>query len=126
MKENNDTNTEELTGKTKDKKNDSKISLSMILGGDFLLLPMLQRQIKLIVLIIALCIFYISNRYSFQQEQIEINKLQNELTQVKYKAQTRSSEFLRASRQSKLQEDLEKEHSDLKMPAQSPFILKRE
>lgn len=125
MKERDENMTEELTGKTEGK-NDTKISLSMILGGDFLLLPMLQRQIKLIVLIIALCIFYISNRYSFQQEQIEINKLQNELIQVKYKAQTRSSEFLRASRQSKLQEDLEKEHSDLKMPAQSPFILNRD
>lgn len=125
MKERYENMTEELTGKTEEK-NDTKISLSMILGGDFLLLPMLQRQIKLIVLIIALCIFYISNRYSFQQEQIEINKLQNELIQVKYKAQTRSSEFLRASRQSKLQEDLEKEHSDLKMPAQSPFILNRD
>lgn len=125
MKERDENMTEELTGKAEGK-NDTKISLSMILGGDFLLLPMLQRQIKLIVLIIALCIFYISNRYSFQQEQIEINKLQNELIQVKYKAQTRSSEFLRASRQSKLQEDLEKEHSDLKMPAQSPFILNRD
>lgn len=125
MKERDENMTEELTGKTEGK-NNTKISLSMILGGDFLLLPMLQRQIKLIVLIIALCIFYISNRYSFQQEQIEINKLQNELIQVKYKAQTRSSEFLRASRQSKLQEDLEKEHSDLKMPAQSPFILNRD
>lgn len=101
-----------------------RLSLSAIMGGDFLLI--LQKQIKLIILIIVLCIFYISNRYSFQQEQIEITRLKNQLETARYKAQTRSSQFLKASRQSELQNKLDKEKSKLTIPAQSPFILEKD
>ena len=51
-----------------------------------------------------LTIFYISNRYSCQQEMIEIDKLKKDLTDIKYDALTRSSELMEKSRQSRIEE----------------------
>ena len=86
----------------KQKKNTSGkgMSLKSILGGDILANDFLKRQTKLLILIMILTIFYISNRYSCQQEMIEIDKLKKDLTDIKYDALTRSSELMEKSRQS--------------------------
>ena len=42
------------------------------------------------------------NRYSCQQEMIEIDKLKKDLTDIKYDALTRSSELMEKSRQSRI------------------------
>ena len=43
-----------------------------------------------LVLIMVFIIFYIHNRYASQQQQIEIDRLKKELTDIKYDALTRS------------------------------------
>ena len=40
---------------------------------------------------------YIHNRYASQQQQIEIDRLKKELTDIKYDALTRSSELMAVS-----------------------------
>lgn len=58
----------------------------------------------MLILIVLLTILYIDNRYSSQQELIEIDRLKKELTDIKYDALTISSELTERSRQSRIEE----------------------
>ena len=85
---------------TSQQESDSHITLKSILGGDILAHSFLKRQANLLILIVLLTILYIDNRYSSQQELIEIDRLKKELTDIKYDALTISSELTERSRQS--------------------------
>ena len=61
-------------------------TLRKILGGDFLTADVMRRQIGVIILVAFLTMIYVSNRYSCQQDLLEINELQKELKDAKYKA----------------------------------------
>lgn len=103
----------------------SNASLRSILGGDFLTTDWLRRQLGVIILIAIFTIIYISNRYSSQQELIEIDKLKKELQDIKYDALTRSSELLEKSRRSRIEEYLKETHdSTLQTATIPPFKLK--
>ena len=71
-----------------------KMGLKSWLDGDMLLSPFLQRHLGLIILIFALIIVYVSNRYAFQREQVEIQRLRTELNDVKNEALARSGELM--------------------------------
>ena len=51
------------------------MSIRSILGGDILANDFFKRQTRLLILIMILTVLYIDNRYSSQQELIEIDKL---------------------------------------------------
>lgn len=102
-----------------------KLSLRSILGGDILANDFLRRQVKLIILIMILTVLYIDNRYSAQQDLIEIDKLKKELTDIKYDALTRSSELMEKSRQSKIEEYVASEGSELQTATSRPYLLKK-
>lgn len=51
------------------------MSIRNILGGDILANDFFKRQTRLLILIMILTVLYIDNRYSSQQELIEIDKL---------------------------------------------------
>lgn len=98
-----------------------------ILGGDILTGRFMRNQIKLIILIVFFAIIYISNRYSSQQEQIEIANLKETLKDIKYDALTRSSELTEKSRQSKIEEYLhETGDSMLCTATSSPYAIKKD
>ena len=111
----------------KQKKNTSGkgMSLKSILGGDILANDFLKRQTKLLILIMILTIFYISNRYSCQQEMIEIDKLKKDLTDIKYDALTRSSELMEKSRQSRIEEYISTQQSELQTATNPPYLIKQ-
>jgi hypothetical protein len=101
------------------------ISLREILGGDILTTQALRNQIWLIVLIVAITIIYISNRYSSQQELIEIDKLNTELKDAKYKALSSSSRLTERCRESHVLEILKtNKDSVLHIADQPPYIIK--
>ncbi len=108
--------------KSSEKKKEKKKGgwLSSILGGDILANDVFRQQWKLMVLIL----FYIDNRYSCQQQLIELDKLKVELTDMKYDALTRSSELMEKSRQSKIQEYIESKQSDLEIATTPPYLIK--
>ena len=89
---------EVVNKKTEEGKKKNRTSLKSILGGDILATDFFRRQTKLLVLIMVFIIFYIHNRYASQQQQIEIDRLKKELTDIKYDALTRSSELMEKSR----------------------------
>ena len=68
------------------------ITWRSILGGE-VLVHLMRKQANLIILIMILVILYIDNRYSSQQEMIEIDRLKKELIDTKYDALTISSEL---------------------------------
>ena len=111
----------------KQKKNTSGkgMSLKSILGGDILANDFLKRQTKLLILIMILTIFYISNRYSCLQEMIEIDKLKKDLTDIKYDALTRSSELMEKSRQSRIEEYISTQQSELQTATNPPYLIKK-
>lgn len=103
----------------------SNVSLREILGGDILTAGWLRRQMGLIVLCTFFAIIYITNRYSAEQEMIEIEKLKTELTEMRYRALTRSSELTVRTRQSQVERSLRgTPDSVLQTPKEPPFLIK--
>lgn len=102
----------------------STFSLRKILGGDVLSTSFMRRQVWLFLLIALFIVVYIGNRYSCQQDIIEIDALQKELKDAKYKALSSNSKLTEQSRQSNVLEMLKNnKDSTLKMPNQPPYII---
>lgn len=99
-------------------------SLRKILGGDILSAAIIRRQVWLILLIVFFMITYVSNRYSCQQDIIEIDKLHQQLTDAKYKALSSESELTELSRESNVLEMLkDNKDSVLKIASQPPYFI---
>lgn len=99
-------------------------SLRKILGGDILSATIIRRQVWLILLIVFFMIIYVSNRYSCQQDIIEIDKLHQQLTDAKYKALSSESELTELSRESNVLEMLkDNKDSVLKIASQPPYFI---
>ena len=111
---------EAVNKKADESKKKKRTSLKSILGGDILATDFFRRQTKLLVFII----FYIHNRYASQQQQIEIDRLKKELTDIKYDALTRSSELMEKSRQSRIEEYISSKESDLQTSTNPPYLIK--
>ena len=102
------------------------MSIRSILGGDILANDFFKRQTSLLILIMILTILYIDNRYSSQQELIEIDRLKKELIDIKYDALTRSSELMEKSRQSRIEEYISTEESPLETSTNRPYLIQKD
>lgn len=102
----------------------SNFTLRKILGGDILTAQVIRRQIWLVILIVVFIIIYISNRYSIQKDLIELDQLQKELQDAKYKALSSSSQITEKSRESNVL-DMLKNNKDsiLHIATQPPYII---
>ena len=102
----------------------SSFTLRKILGGDILTAQIIRRQIWLLILIVFFVIIYISNRYNIQNDIIELDKLQKELQDTKYKALSTSSQITEKSRESNVL-DMLKNNKDsvLHIATQPPYII---
>lgn len=100
------------------------LSMRDFLGGDILARGWMRRQMGLFVMLVVLALLYITNRYSAEQELIEIDTLKKEYEEIKYRALTRSSELTERSRQSQLEEMMRHTaDSVLTAPKEAPFKL---
>lgn len=108
-----------------EEKKKNKGTIRTILGGDLLLSPFLQRQLGLFLLIAALIIVYVGNRYAFQQEQVQIKELRDSLSDVRYEALARSSELMEKSRESNIQRFIVEQGSELKISTDAPVVIKK-
>lgn len=99
-------------------------TLRKILGGDILTARFIRRQIWLIILVVVFVIVYISNRYSIQKSLIEIDQLQTQLQDAKYKALSTSSQITEKSRENNVLEMLKNnKDSVLHIASQPPYII---
>ena len=103
---------------------EQKKNIKAWFDGDMLLSPLLQRHLGLILLVFALIIVYVSNRYAFQQEQLQIQRLRAELEDVKYEALARSSELMEKSRESNIHRFIKEQGSGLKLSEKAPVVIK--
>jgi len=100
-------------------------TLRKILGGDLLSAALIRKQIWVVVIIATFIVLYITNRYSCQRYLIQIDKLNKELKDVKYRAMSSGSMLTEMSRESRVLEKLkENEDSVLHISKQPPFIIK--
>ena len=103
------------------------LTFSKILGGDILTTKAVRSQVWLILLIAFFTMVYVSNRYNCQKKLIEIDKLENELQNAKYKALSISSELTELSRESNVLEKLKANNdTTLKISSQPPYIVNTE
>ena len=102
----------------------SSFTLRKILGGDILTAQIIRRQIWLVILIVFFVIIYISNRYNIQNDIIELDKLQKELQDTKYKALSTSSQITEKSRESNVRDMLKNnQDSVLHIATPPPYII---
>ena len=102
----------------------ASFTLRKILGGDILTAHIIRKQIWLFVLIVFFVIIYISNRYSIQKDLIELDQLQKELQDTKYKALSTSSQITEKSRESNVLDVLKhSKDSILHIATQPPYII---
>ena len=113
------------TEESKQKRNTKHTSWRSIIGGDFLATEFVRRQARLLVLIMVLVLFYISNRYECQQQMIRIEDLKEKLTDIKYDALTRNSELMERSRQSRIEEYVVTQQSDLQTATTPPYLIRK-
>ena len=102
----------------------SNFTRRKILGGDILSARFFRNNIWLMITIVIFTIVYISNRYSVQKYLIEIDKLNNELEDAKYRALSSSSQLTEKTRESHILENLKtRKDSVLKMSDRPPYII---
>lgn len=102
----------------------ASLTLRKILGGDFLTAAVIRKQIGLIILIAAFVMVYVSNRYSCQQDLLEIEELKEKIKDAKYKALASTSELTEMCRESNVL-DMLRNNADsvLQIPTQPPYII---
>ena len=99
-------------------------TLGKILGGDILNTAPIRRQIGVFLLITLFAVIYISNRYSCQQYLIQIDNLDKELKDAKYKALSSTSLLTEMCRESRVLEQLRvSKDCTLHISKQPPYII---
>lgn len=99
-------------------------TLGKILGGDILNTAPIRRQIGVFLLITLFAVIYISNRYSCQQYLIQIDNLDKELKDAKYKALSSTSLLTEMCRESRVLEQLRvSKDNTLHISKQPPYII---
>ena len=103
----------------------SKIELMDFVTGRILERAWFRRQIPFIILIVALTIVYISNRYAAQQEIMQLDKLRQQLVVTRNYATACSAEVVERLRESKVIEFLKHTpDSDLTHASEPPVRIK--
>ncbi len=102
----------------------SSFTLRKILGGDILNTETIRKQTWLILIITLFVVLYISNRYSCQQKQLEIDQLTTTLNNLKFKTLSTSSMLTEKSRESHVMEMLRANNdSTIHTSDQPPYII---
>ncbi len=112
------------TAREDEQPSSSSFTLRKILGGDILNTATIRKQIWLILLITFFVVLYISNRYSCQQKQLEIDRLTENLNNLKFKTLSTSSMLTEKSRESHVMEMLRVNNdSTIHTADQPPYII---
>ena len=71
---------------TRQKRRKKRLSLFYILGGGILKEDFIVKHTRMIVLVVLLIFFFIGNRYTCMQKLREIDRLQQQLRDVRFEA----------------------------------------
>jgi hypothetical protein len=110
---------------SKTQKKKRKKSISHYVSGGILTDDFIVKQSRLLILIFILIVFFISYRYSCSKKLTEIERLTTQLKDVKYENLIISTQLTTNSRQSQIEESLEKKGIGLKISKSSIFEIKK-
>lgn len=108
---------------TQQKKKKKANLLGQLLSGRALRSELFLNNIWLMLLIVFYSFIYVSNRYAYRQECKHIKLLKAELLDAKYLLLTKQSEFSEKSRQSNIENYVNKYQSQLKTAKNPPFTI---
>ena len=112
--------------KSKKKKKQGKKSLLWyILGGGILKEEFIFKHTRMIVLVVVLIFFFIGNRYSCILKLREIDRLQQQLHDVRFEALSISSELTGNSRQSQIEQLVKELGLELEVAQTPPYTLSK-
>lgn len=112
---------EEKPNKTK--KKEKRFSLLYILGGGILKEDFIVKHTRMIVLLVILAFFFIGNRYTCMQKLKEIDRLQQQLRDIRFEALSLSSELTGQSRQSQIEALVEQQGIELEGAQTPPYEI---
>lgn len=101
--------------KQQKKSTDVKRKIMNILSGSVLTEDFFVKNTLFIGVLIIIMALYISNRYTYLEQMSKIESLQNELKDAKYENQSISTQLTGVSRQSKVEERIEKDELGLEV-----------
>lgn len=107
----------------KKKKKEKRLSLLYVLGGGILKEDFITKHLRMIVLVVILVFFFIGNRYTCMQKLREIDRLQQQLCDVRFEALSISSELTGNSRQSQIELLIEEQGIELEGAKTPPYEL---
>ena len=96
---------------------------SSVLGGGILKEDFIIKHTRFVVLFVILVFFFIGNRYTCMQKLREIDRLQQQLRDVRFEALSISSELTGNSRQSQIESLIEEQGIELEVAKNPPFEL---
>ena len=112
------------TAREEDPHPSSQLNLRTILGGDMLTAQIVRSQIWLFILIVGFTIVYVAFRYQCQQDMLNIDRLENQLKDAKFKALSASSTLTEKCRESHVLDILKQNNDSLLHQAdQPPYII---
>ena len=112
------------TAREEDPHPSSQLNLRTILGGDMLTAEIVRSQIWLFTLIVSFTIIYVAFRYQCQQDMLNIDRLENQLKDAKFKALSASSTLTEKCRESHVLDILKQNQDSLLHQAdQPPYII---
>jgi len=112
------------TAREEDPHPSSQLNLRTILGGDMLTAEIVRSQIWLFLLIVSFTIIYVAFRYQCQQDMLNIDRLENQLKDAKFKALSASSTLTEKCRESHVLDILKQNKDSLLHQAdQPPYII---
>ncbi|MDO4755442.1 MAG: FtsL-like putative cell division protein [Parabacteroides sp.] len=104
---------------------ESRFSILYVLGGGILKEDFIVRHTRMIVLVVLLVFFFIGNRYTCMQKLREIDRLQQQLRDVRFEALSISSELTGSSRQSQIELLIEELGIELEVAKNPPYELRK-
>ena len=112
-----------MTGSNKKTTKKKGKIISTLLGGKLFKSDIFVKNIWLMLLIVLYAFIYVSNRYSYRHEQKMIKELRAERQDMRYQLLTRQSEFSEKSRQSHIENYINRHESQLKTATNPPYTI---
>jgi cell division protein FtsL len=94
-----------------------------VFGGSVLTENFFLRNMRFILVLVVVVIIFISHRYKMIQGMSDIERLQQELKELKYEALTISSSLTEASRQGVIERRVEEAGLDLKVSNEPVYYI---
>ena len=102
-----------------------KMTLKDVASGEALGREWLQRQIPFILFLVMIALFYINNRFTYEAQLRDIDRLKKELIDAKYESLTVSEELMQMSRQSYVIDKLREQGSNLEVSTEPAVVINR-